>query len=252
MTASLRFGRIAGIPVGASWSALLIAGLIAWSLAGRLLPAQVPGLAPAAYWLAGAAGAGLFLGSLLAHELGHALVARRAGLRGPRHHPVAAGRGRPARGRAGQPPRRAPGGDRRPGRQPGPGRRLRAGRVRPVGARRPGRGRRHRRLAGRRQRRPGPVQPAPGRSPGRRAGPARPALAPPRQPRPGLGHRHHGRGLGRRRPGRLRPPRHSSAAGGSGPCGPPWSAGSWSPRPARSATRRSSAPTSAACGPARS
>jgi Zn-dependent protease len=81
MTASLRFGRIAGIPVGASWSALLIAALIAWSLAGRLLPAQVPGLDPAAYWLAGAVGAGLFLGSLLAHEIGHALVARRAGLR---------------------------------------------------------------------------------------------------------------------------------------------------------------------------
>src|SRR5215213_11154092 len=81
VTASLRFGRIAGIPVGASWSALLIAGLIAWSLAGSLLPAQVPGLAPAAYWLAGLAGAALFLGSLLAHEIGHAVVARRAGLR---------------------------------------------------------------------------------------------------------------------------------------------------------------------------
>jgi len=81
VTASLRFGRIAGIPVGASWSALLIAGLIAWSLAGSVLPAQAPGLAPAAYWLAGLAGAGLFLGSLLAHEVGHALVARRAGLR---------------------------------------------------------------------------------------------------------------------------------------------------------------------------
>ena len=81
MTASLRFGRIAGIPVGASWSALLIALLIAWSLGGQLLPAQVPGLVPAAYWLAGAAGAVLFLGSLLAHEVGHALVARRAGLR---------------------------------------------------------------------------------------------------------------------------------------------------------------------------
>jgi Zn-dependent protease len=81
MTPTLRFGRIAGIPVGASWSAVLIALLIAWALAGQLLPAQVPALGPAAYWLAGAAGAGLFLGSLLAHELGHAVVARRAGLR---------------------------------------------------------------------------------------------------------------------------------------------------------------------------
>ena len=81
MTASIRFGRIAGIPVGASWSALLIALLFAWSLGGDLLPAQVPGLVPAAYWLAGAAGAGLFLASLLAHEIGHAVVARRAGLR---------------------------------------------------------------------------------------------------------------------------------------------------------------------------
>ena len=81
MTESLRFGRIAGIPVGASWSALLIALLIAWGLAGQVLPAQAPGLVPGVYWLAGLAGAGLFLGSLLAHEVGHALVAHRAGLR---------------------------------------------------------------------------------------------------------------------------------------------------------------------------
>jgi len=81
MTASLRLGRIAGIPIGASWSVLLIALLIAWPLAGTLLPDQAPGLAAATYWLAGAVGAGLFLASLLAHELGHAVVARRAGLR---------------------------------------------------------------------------------------------------------------------------------------------------------------------------
>jgi Zn-dependent protease len=81
MTASLRLGRIAGIPVGASWSVLLIGLLIAWSLAGTLLPTQAPGLAPSTYWLAGTVGAGLFLASLLAHELGHAVVARRAGLR---------------------------------------------------------------------------------------------------------------------------------------------------------------------------
>jgi Zn-dependent protease len=81
MTASLRLGRIAGIPVGANWSVLLIAALFAWSLAGSILPGLVPGLAPSTYWLAAVAATGLFLGSLLAHEVGHALVARRSGLR---------------------------------------------------------------------------------------------------------------------------------------------------------------------------
>jgi Zn-dependent protease len=81
MTASLRLGRIAGIPIGASWSVLFIAVLIGWPLTGRVLPSLVPGMAPSVYWLAGAVATGLFLGSLLAHELGHALVARRAGLR---------------------------------------------------------------------------------------------------------------------------------------------------------------------------
>ena len=81
MTASLRLGRIAGIPIGASWSVLLIALLVGWPLAGTVLPGLAPGLAPSAYWLAGAVATALFLGSLLAHELGHALVARRAGLR---------------------------------------------------------------------------------------------------------------------------------------------------------------------------
>jgi Zn-dependent protease len=81
MTASLRLGRIAGIPVGASWSVLLIAALFAWSLAGGILPGLVPGLLPSTYWLAALLATGLFLGSLLAHEIGHALVARRSGLR---------------------------------------------------------------------------------------------------------------------------------------------------------------------------
>jgi Zn-dependent protease len=81
MTASLRLGRIAGIPVGASWSVLLIAALFAWSLAGSILPGLAPGLVPSTYWLAAVVAAGLFFGSLLAHEVGHALVARRAGLR---------------------------------------------------------------------------------------------------------------------------------------------------------------------------
>ena len=51
-----------------------------WSLAGRILPGEVPGLDPAAYWIAGASVAVLFLASLLAHEMAHAVVARRNGI----------------------------------------------------------------------------------------------------------------------------------------------------------------------------
>jgi Zn-dependent protease len=80
MFGSFRLGTILGIPVGVNWSVLFIAGLIAWSLAGQILPVQVPGLDESFYWLAGGLGAALFFGSLLAHELSHAIVARRNGL----------------------------------------------------------------------------------------------------------------------------------------------------------------------------
>ena len=81
MEESFRLGRIAGIRVGVNWSVLVIFWLISWSLAGAVLPQQAPGRPPGSYWLAGLATAVLFFVSLLAHELGHALVARRAGLR---------------------------------------------------------------------------------------------------------------------------------------------------------------------------
>lgn len=80
MNDTIRLGRIAGIPIGANWTVVGIAALMAWSLAGRILPGEVPGLAPAAYWIAGAGTAVLFLASLLAHELAHAVVARRNGI----------------------------------------------------------------------------------------------------------------------------------------------------------------------------
>jgi Zn-dependent protease/CBS domain-containing protein len=80
MQESVRLGRIAGIRVGVNWSILVVFWLICWSLAAALLPQQVPGATAAAYWTAGVGTAVAFFASLLAHELGHALVARRAGL----------------------------------------------------------------------------------------------------------------------------------------------------------------------------
>ena len=80
MFGSFRLGTLFGIPIGVNWTVLFIAWLIAFSLAAQLLPAQVPGLSDAVYWAAGGIAAFLFFGSLLAHELSHALVARREGL----------------------------------------------------------------------------------------------------------------------------------------------------------------------------
>jgi Zn-dependent protease len=76
MGSSIRLGRIAGIPVGAHWSLLVIGMLLTVTLADGLLPATVDA-STGAYWAAGVFGAVLFLASILAHELSHALVARR-------------------------------------------------------------------------------------------------------------------------------------------------------------------------------
>ncbi|HKN54470.1 MAG TPA: site-2 protease family protein [Amycolatopsis sp.] len=80
MHATFPLGRPAGIRVGAHWSVLVIMALLADILAASVLPAAVPGLSPYVYWATGAVGAVVFLGSLLVHELSHALVARHRGL----------------------------------------------------------------------------------------------------------------------------------------------------------------------------
>lgn len=79
MRDAIPLGRIAGFAVNVHWSVLVILWLFTWSLASTL-PGTVKGYSPAAYWLAGACGALVLLASLLAHELAHAVVARRAGV----------------------------------------------------------------------------------------------------------------------------------------------------------------------------
>jgi Zn-dependent protease len=81
MNENLSLGRIAGIHVGLNWSLLVVAALIAWSLATSILPSASPGHASSAYWTAGVVSAFVFLASLLAHELAHSIVAMRRGVR---------------------------------------------------------------------------------------------------------------------------------------------------------------------------
>jgi Zn-dependent protease len=64
--------------IDASW--LLIALLIAWTLAAAVFPAAIPGLGTATYWwMAIAATIGLLF-SIVFHETAHSLVARRYGI----------------------------------------------------------------------------------------------------------------------------------------------------------------------------
>ena len=80
MEDGIPLGRIAGIRVAASWTLLIVVALLVLGLAGGVFPREYPGLAAGWYLVAALVGAVLFLGSLLAHELAHALVARRAGV----------------------------------------------------------------------------------------------------------------------------------------------------------------------------
>ncbi|HKW60407.1 MAG TPA: site-2 protease family protein [Candidatus Dormibacteraeota bacterium] len=81
MTPSIRLGRLFGIEIGANWSLIFIFALVTWSLASATLPDLAPGQSATAYVAAATAGAILFYVSLLAHELSHALVARRSGVK---------------------------------------------------------------------------------------------------------------------------------------------------------------------------
>jgi Zn-dependent protease/CBS domain-containing protein len=80
MRQSISFGRIAGIPVGASWTWLPVFVLIVW-IAADWFPHWNPGLSTGAYVAMAVAEAVLFFAALLLHELGHALLARREGIR---------------------------------------------------------------------------------------------------------------------------------------------------------------------------
>ncbi len=80
MKQSVRLGRVDGITVRAHWSVAVILVIIAQVLAVSVLPSAYPHERPAVYWTVAVIAAVLFMASLLAHELAHALVARRSGV----------------------------------------------------------------------------------------------------------------------------------------------------------------------------
>ena len=81
MQDSIPLGRPAGIPVRLHATWFLVAALVVFSLAESYLPGSARGYAGGAYWSAAVVVALLFFGSLLVHELAHAVTARRRGMR---------------------------------------------------------------------------------------------------------------------------------------------------------------------------
>lgn len=73
-------GRLAGIPISIHPLWLVIVALITWSLGSAYYPEEVSGISPEAAYALGFLSAILLFASILLHELGHAVVARRYGV----------------------------------------------------------------------------------------------------------------------------------------------------------------------------
>jgi Zn-dependent protease/CBS domain-containing protein len=80
VNSSFELGRVAGIRIGVNWSWLVVFALIVWSLASAVFPNQNEGLSDGTYIGMAIAAALLFFASILLHELGHAIQARREGM----------------------------------------------------------------------------------------------------------------------------------------------------------------------------
>jgi Zn-dependent protease len=74
---SFQLGHIAGVRIGVNWSWLVVFALIVWTLAATIFPGSEPGHGEGTYLVMAVVAATFFFATLLLHELGHALVARR-------------------------------------------------------------------------------------------------------------------------------------------------------------------------------
>lgn len=77
MRTTVRAGRLAGIPIEINLSIIGVAAFVIWTLAFRILPQVDTDASLNVRLVAAVACTALFFASILGHELGHALVARR-------------------------------------------------------------------------------------------------------------------------------------------------------------------------------
>ncbi len=80
-TDHVQIARVFGIPIYLHFSWLIIFGLIVWTLSTGYFPSHYPDLPASSNWAKGLVASLLFFISILLHELGHAVVALRHGLR---------------------------------------------------------------------------------------------------------------------------------------------------------------------------
>ena len=80
MGSSFRLGRIAGLEFGVNWSWFVVFVLIVWTLASGIFPSTNPDLSKGTHIAMAIVAAFLFFLSILLHEFGHALQARREGI----------------------------------------------------------------------------------------------------------------------------------------------------------------------------
>lgn len=76
----IRIARLFGFEVDVDPSWVIVFLLVLWTFTEAVFPARVPGLDPAIYAVMALAGAALFFGSVLLHELAHSAMARARGV----------------------------------------------------------------------------------------------------------------------------------------------------------------------------
>lgn len=80
MRRTLTFGHVSGIPLKLQLNWFLTAALVTWSLSVGYLPQSIPNRTAELYWVYGSITAIFFFASVLAHELGHAVVSMSEGV----------------------------------------------------------------------------------------------------------------------------------------------------------------------------